>query len=281
MITPYSSSSFFLFFFNDTATTEIYTLSLHDALPIFAGLSPGPRCLLGGGLEGPELLAEGLDDSLGVADQAFVRGHAKHHAARVAEDADAKSKPARLGNPEHHIVQLSPGEVEGLARAGDVGEHGRGLAAEEAQAELFHLDRRQAHEVEDAIGDQGFGGALELVHLLLDRVQAADGIDGADGQGEKHEPERVAELVRLVEWAEVDRDRSTDGDACRGLAATVEVAPQRAGSRGDEHVVDRRPEGLADRLEVVEGHRARPRGAFAPAELALEGGLWIGWQRDQ
>src|SRR2546430_12985001 len=34
------------FFFNDTATTEIYTLSLHDALPIFQqplllGLQPG------------------------------------------------------------------------------------------------------------------------------------------------------------------------------------------------------------------------------------------------
>src|SRR2546426_4656581 len=29
----------FFFFFNDTATTEIYTLSLHDALPI---LKPGP-----------------------------------------------------------------------------------------------------------------------------------------------------------------------------------------------------------------------------------------------
>src|SRR5215207_11735866 len=27
---------FFVFFFNDTATTEIYTLSLHDALPISA-----------------------------------------------------------------------------------------------------------------------------------------------------------------------------------------------------------------------------------------------------
>ena len=25
---------YFIFFFNDTATTEIYTLSLHDALPI-------------------------------------------------------------------------------------------------------------------------------------------------------------------------------------------------------------------------------------------------------
>src|SRR2546429_9290843 len=28
-------SLFFFFFFNDTATTEIYTLSLHDALPIY------------------------------------------------------------------------------------------------------------------------------------------------------------------------------------------------------------------------------------------------------
>src|SRR5438045_7492609 len=42
----------FLFFFNDTATTEIYTLSLHDALPIsrchrdgrlHGGAGPGKR----------------------------------------------------------------------------------------------------------------------------------------------------------------------------------------------------------------------------------------------
>src|SRR5260221_1570483 len=29
------ASLLFFFFFNDTATTEIYTLSLHDALPIY------------------------------------------------------------------------------------------------------------------------------------------------------------------------------------------------------------------------------------------------------
>src|SRR5262249_61753936 len=39
----------FFFFFNDTATTEIYTLSLHDALPICRGRSTrrcgaSPRC---------------------------------------------------------------------------------------------------------------------------------------------------------------------------------------------------------------------------------------------
>src|SRR6266481_5548097 len=47
----HTSSFFFFFFFNDPATTEIYTLSLHDALPVarsdlwsLAGRSPPPRC---------------------------------------------------------------------------------------------------------------------------------------------------------------------------------------------------------------------------------------------
>src|SRR5687767_15766554 len=39
---------FFFFFFNDTATTEIYTLSLHDALPISHDLALlNPEALLG------------------------------------------------------------------------------------------------------------------------------------------------------------------------------------------------------------------------------------------
>src|SRR5258708_18077429 len=32
-----------LFFFSDTATTEIYTLSLHDALPIFDEVAPAMK----------------------------------------------------------------------------------------------------------------------------------------------------------------------------------------------------------------------------------------------
>src|ERR1051326_828615 len=42
----------FVFFFNDTATTEIYTLSLHDALPIWCvcvtGLSGGAVAIWSG-----------------------------------------------------------------------------------------------------------------------------------------------------------------------------------------------------------------------------------------
>src|SRR3712207_8908520 len=38
---------YFSFFFNDTATTEIYTLSLHDALPILGSTWEDPACELG------------------------------------------------------------------------------------------------------------------------------------------------------------------------------------------------------------------------------------------
>src|SRR3712207_8632268 len=46
----------YVFFFNDTATTEIYTLSLHDALPIYqvrtACLRPGDEFARMAGSEG-------------------------------------------------------------------------------------------------------------------------------------------------------------------------------------------------------------------------------------
>src|SRR5258707_15307869 len=35
-LADFSTNHYIFFFFNDTATTEIYTLSLHDALPIYA-----------------------------------------------------------------------------------------------------------------------------------------------------------------------------------------------------------------------------------------------------
>src|SRR2546425_648176 len=47
---------FFFFFFNDTATTEIYTLSLHDALPI---LNPQPTDLALTGITAPARVTQG------------------------------------------------------------------------------------------------------------------------------------------------------------------------------------------------------------------------------
>src|SRR6201989_717378 len=46
-------NTFSFFFFNDTATTEIYTLSLHDALPI--SLAGAPSTRLPGGMSVPSV----------------------------------------------------------------------------------------------------------------------------------------------------------------------------------------------------------------------------------
>src|SRR2546426_4766201 len=68
MLIPVSHSLLIFFFFNDTATTEIYTLSLHDALPIAsAARRLHPALLLhqshggraAGGLPGGALAARG------------------------------------------------------------------------------------------------------------------------------------------------------------------------------------------------------------------------------
>src|SRR2546422_10468168 len=68
----------FFFFFNDTATTEIYTLSLHDALPICgagrAGV-PGVQAKPVGGRDGALLRPRRWvrDSAVRVEDQAVER----------------------------------------------------------------------------------------------------------------------------------------------------------------------------------------------------------------
>src|SRR5260370_19523425 len=47
LLTAASAIDFFIFFFNDTATTEIYTLSLHDALPIYVNFNDGKMAGVG------------------------------------------------------------------------------------------------------------------------------------------------------------------------------------------------------------------------------------------
>src|SRR5688572_31639422 len=73
-----SSLYFYFFFFNDTATTEIYTLSLHDALPI-SGIEL--RKLAGGvhirareaTVQAPDRLPLGAEQLLGEAEDLDAR----------------------------------------------------------------------------------------------------------------------------------------------------------------------------------------------------------------
>src|SRR3712207_7814213 len=87
-----SSILLFFFFFNDTATTEIYTLSLHDALPISAA----------GGQEGVAVavVAAGELHDLVAAGDAAGQAHGRHGRLRAAA-GDRKS--TRLNSSHANI----------------------------------------------------------------------------------------------------------------------------------------------------------------------------------
>src|SRR3989475_6147939 len=101
--------SFCLFFFNDTATTEIYTLSLHDALPIYR--------------DGP-----------GVPPQAAHRRRAHHRARRYDPGANPRAARPAAGGARHggHADHPRPGSGGGKRRPrrGDVRRSGSGASAD-------------------------------------------------------------------------------------------------------------------------------------------------------
>src|SRR6266496_3914280 len=86
----------FFFFFNDTATTEIYTLSLHDALRSGRRLRPGahlPRLCNLAHRGGPERRA-----GPGVRRRPAARGSGRRAAPLLGGDG-AVARPARAGGP--------------------------------------------------------------------------------------------------------------------------------------------------------------------------------------
>src|SRR5215467_3402311 len=99
---------FLFFFFNDTATTEIYTLSLHDALPIWLLGSSGYSAQLAGVLGLPFSFAHHFSSAntipaLALYRQSFrpsrwlERPHAMVAVSTICADTDERAR--WLGGP--------------------------------------------------------------------------------------------------------------------------------------------------------------------------------------
>src|SRR5258708_18147990 len=92
------------FFFNDPATTEIYTLSLHDALPIYgrpsvrlSGRTRQPRALLGGTGRGQSPQVLGPEERAKIV-------HALCHP--IAHEARSEEHTSELQSPDHLVCRL-------------------------------------------------------------------------------------------------------------------------------------------------------------------------------
>src|SRR5574341_840417 len=98
---------FFFFFFNDTATTEIYTLSLHDALPIWSGRRSRRRS------GKPTATAGAPPSGWGSASGRFT---ARSRSTGSAEQGDSGEPPHRFLflpgiEPEHPAPEPRHGEA--------------------------------------------------------------------------------------------------------------------------------------------------------------------------
>src|SRR5690348_17940543 len=85
-----------IFFFNDPATTEIYTLSLHDALPIFPGIA---------------LFV--VEDQLDVGEAKKRKGPQMHHVRNAVHrhfqrnrDLRSEEHTSELQSPVHLVCRL-------------------------------------------------------------------------------------------------------------------------------------------------------------------------------
>src|SRR5256885_3010415 len=90
----------FLFFFNDTATTEIYTLSLHDALPISRGSGGAGEARQGA------QRAVGKRGAVGLEDRKSTRLNSSHLVISYAVFCLKKKKNEALGSD--HLAETAP-----------------------------------------------------------------------------------------------------------------------------------------------------------------------------
>src|SRR2546422_1696043 len=181
----------FFFFFNDTATTEIYTLSLHDALPISTlgarPERPPPAVLLRDDAAGegqPDPPATRLVGSAGLEELML---HIRRDSRPIIPDADPTNRVAAL----HLDLDPASAAAQGVDRILDddlerpfdehriTGRHRPGARRREGDGHGMRQRRQPRPEVRhDALGDSAQSdrlasrGPADALEPLGDAVQA-------------------------------------------------------------------------------------------------------------
>src|SRR2546426_10242368 len=209
--TPFSKFLFFFFFFNDTATTEIYTLSLHDALPIYLGPERGGDEGAGGGGALLPLVLEGAACERGRERGDVSRGVGEDEVLAAGLADDPRIAPVRADAPAHGL----PHPLERRGRAGEVDarEIGRG------ERRVADLGARARHHVDDARREPR---RLQNVH---------DDVGGVHGRGGGLPDDRVAHDRRRRRQVAADRGkverRDREDEALERPGGDVGPAPGR------------------------------------------------------
>ena len=146
---------------------------------------------------------------------------------------------------------------------------------------MRRLDQQPRHG-EQAECHQRLHAALELAHAPAHFINPLHRIVQADRQHHGCQAETVAQLVGLLDRAQVDRHHGANLLAADVIAKGLQVSTNCTGNTTQQHVVDRAVQGLAHSLDFIQRNRIAPRHAFAQARDALET-CWrvVGHQRQR
>src|SRR2546430_5488798 len=135
MLSTKNTSSYTFFFFNDTATTEIYTLSLHDALPISV----------------PALLDPLVPDE--QREHRRGRGHRDERPGGPAELAALHEGVEQQQQRDRDQADADRVQLGRAGRPGFADEHGRGRHRDDPDRHVDQEDRPPA-EAEQVVLDE-------------------------------------------------------------------------------------------------------------------------------
>src|SRR3712207_3471769 len=145
------------FFFNDTATTEIYTLSLHDALPILMRHTPGDS-----DYDDIQQIKGNSNRAAGLTRQLLAFSRQQTLRPQVLQLPDVISEVS-------HLLRRLLGETVQL-----VVKHGRGLGSVRADpGQLEQVIVNLAVNARDAMAGKG-GGVLTIQTYPVSSDQVAE-----------------------------------------------------------------------------------------------------------
>src|SRR2546429_1525001 len=184
---------FFFFFFNDTATTEIYTLSLHDALPISAS-SSGRRVSRSGARADPTPSANVTQHTTDT--RTLTIGLLRERGT---------TERGRALRGEGRVGEGGAGEHDAAAERDWRGRHGRSgrrcvrrtdRAVDAAGGRRVEVDRRQrqCHQVR-ALDVVAWLDRVDRLHGPAGRDREVGAVDVEDLEEEEREDERNARQI--------------------------------------------------------------------------------------
>src|SRR2546422_5712361 len=262
------STTFCLFFFNDTATTEIYTLSLHDALPISAtAVRPRVRAQIEAGRFLASLPGNGLDRRLDVAAlramaQRVIHQHAGEHCLRDRRRADAHARVVAAGGLHRGRLAFA---VDRAARKADA----RGRLRRDAHQDVL-AGRDAAQRSARVVREKTLRRQLVAVlgAFLLDRGEAGTDLHAFDGVDAHHRRSDVGVEPAVDRLAPADRNAARDDVHPRaaGIARSAQFVHELLESRHDGRI-RREKRIFVDRIPRLERDRVRAELREMPAHL--------------